>query len=53
MFSEYVPVYYFIHIKGQLMQLALRNEIQEWILDRYLITYELLFQTFKDVLALP
>jgi hypothetical protein len=30
-FSDNVPVYLFIHLKGQLMQFALRNEIQERI----------------------
>jgi hypothetical protein len=30
-FSDNVPVYLFIHLKGQLMQIALRNEIQERI----------------------
>jgi hypothetical protein len=30
-FSDNVPVYLFIHLKGQLMQFALRNEIQEKI----------------------
>ncbi len=29
--SDNVPVYFFIHLKGQLMQFALRNEIQEKI----------------------
>jgi hypothetical protein len=30
-FSDSVPVYLFIHLKGQLMQIAPRNEIQEKI----------------------
>jgi hypothetical protein len=30
-FSGRNVVYYFIHLKGQLMQVALRNEIQERI----------------------
>jgi len=37
-FSDNVPVYFFIHLKGQLMQFALRNEIQERILARTLLS---------------
>ncbi len=30
-FSEQGPAYFFMHLKGQLMQFTLRNEIQERI----------------------
>jgi hypothetical protein len=34
-FSDNAPVYLFIHLRGQLMQFALRNEIQERISANY------------------